>query len=242
MNDQLIINRIEKFLGYGNLKSDIWLIGIEEGFKGDENIDKRLEYSYNKEVIDILEMKTSDHLQWFIQNAHIQATYKYLIRTLLLKFENKSNPDKEYVRNYQINRLGRLSGNHALLELLPLPNKSKNSWEWDKLSTLPELQTREAYTRIITPKRIELINKKIRIFQPAIVIYYCGFFPYKPYLEQIYGTLKEIKDPTFGNEIILHTKYMSTNIFLTRFPLYSGRGIWDCMSKKMIEISNKKSG
>ena len=31
---ELIENRINHFFGYGNIESDIWFIGMEEGFDG----------------------------------------------------------------------------------------------------------------------------------------------------------------------------------------------------------------
>ena len=54
INNDLIANRIKNYWGYGNLDSDMWFIGMEEGFSGSlHDLEKRFIKTKNKSVTDI---------------------------------------------------------------------------------------------------------------------------------------------------------------------------------------------
>ena len=62
----LIEGRINNFWGYGNLDGNVWFIGLEEGFGGNEN-DLARRLSKNKVVLDNQgDMRdVADHIRWF---------------------------------------------------------------------------------------------------------------------------------------------------------------------------------
>ena len=112
--------RIKKFLGHGNLKSNLWFIGMEEGHSGTLNdVRKKFIRTHGKTVFD---PRPSGH--WFGKKARIQPTWGKLIRILLAtKHPKKIAMNKECVREFQIKYFGKNRANHAALELMPLPTR-----------------------------------------------------------------------------------------------------------------------
>src|SRR5690606_2669800 len=96
---EIILNRIAKFFGYGDLNSDIWFVGMEEGFndKGltnaqiEQNLIARFNATYNCVVVDCRRDMTtvSDHMKFYSAGAKIQPTFNPLIRIL---FSYLGNP------------------------------------------------------------------------------------------------------------------------------------------------------
>ncbi len=173
---ELIENRIDKFWGYGNLQSDIWFIGMEEGFSGDQNELKiRFEKTYDRSVIDIKnDMKDiKDHMKWFYGKPNIQRTWSKLILILLSITTNNTEPTNEEIRKFQKNLFGRLNSNHCLLEFMPLPSKSikAQDWMYGELN-IDYLKTRKTYIDNIMPKRIRLLKEMIQINEPKALIFY----------------------------------------------------------------------
>ncbi|MFA5736971.1 MAG: hypothetical protein WCX70_02895 [Candidatus Paceibacterota bacterium] len=122
----LIQERIKNFWGYGNLNSPYWFIGMEEGYnETNEILLDRFTATAHKQTYDIYDDLKIDpgHVYWFEDGAPIQPTWRRLIE-MMLYAETHTFPDKEAVRAFQINKLGRKNSNNALLELMPLPSKS----------------------------------------------------------------------------------------------------------------------
>jgi hypothetical protein len=66
---KLIENRINNFLGYGNIDSDIWFVCMEEGFAGGlEDLEDRFNATKDSVVIDIRDdmVDVSDHIRYFL--------------------------------------------------------------------------------------------------------------------------------------------------------------------------------
>src|SRR5260370_17221648 len=83
------------------------------------------------------------------------------------KFEQR-----ELVRDYQRNRLGRSNGDERLMELLPLPSPSSEQWRYAAHSRLPWLANRKVYTDYQAPRREKRILQEIKKYRPKLVAFY----------------------------------------------------------------------
>lgn len=220
VNSELLQNRIEKFLGYGNLESDIWFVGIEEGFNGTmENLMTRLKATQNGSMFDIRRSMrdVEDHMKWFQDSANIQPTWGKIIR-ILLNVNEEEDIDKEQIREYQINELGDIRADHALLELLPLPSSSTDDKDWIyNQFDLDYLQTREAYEDKVLPYRIKLFQNIINEYKPKVVIFYSKRF----FNKGVWGEIANCKfEETEINNLFKSSKN-GVNFFSINHPGYS---------------------
>jgi hypothetical protein len=171
----LIRERIKNFWGYGNLKSQYWFIGMEEGYNEDKEILlDRFTATAHQQICDIYEDLKVDpgHVFWFEDGAPIQPTYRRLIEMMLYS-QNKIHPDKEEIRQFQIDKLGRKKSNHALLELMPLPSKSIAEKDWLYTNSgIDGLSSRRDYLETYKSERIEALRKLIGEYKPKYVICY----------------------------------------------------------------------
>lgn len=173
--DKELHNFSHKFLGYGNLSSPLWFIGMEEGGgNSKEEIASRIKAWINlgrDEVCDIfmfhIEIGDND---FFIEKPKIQKTWNKLIR-LQLGIESIS-PTTNDVRDFQRDKLGRLDSKNALIELMPLPSPGINIWHYDKFSKLPFLRNRATYFSYFLDKRVSLLREKIFSHKPKMVVFY----------------------------------------------------------------------
>jgi hypothetical protein len=85
----------------------------------------------------------------------------------MLEFEGLPN-DKEGRRDYQSERLGRENGDTLLLELLPIPSDSIDTWNHSEL--LPQFRDRRDYTEKVIPRRVGYIRELVREYRPQVVI------------------------------------------------------------------------
>ena len=199
----LIENRINHFWGYGNLQSDIWFVGMEEGFHGSlEDLNNRFQKTKNKNVIDIKDdmIGVKDHIKWFNNNSNLQKTWHKLI-FILLTLRSKENTAIDDLKHFQRNEFARLNSDHCSLEFMPLPSKSVNPRDWMyKQFGVDYLKNRKEYTKKIMPLRISLFKKIISQYKPKIIIFYS-----LSYLDK----WKEI----IGKSSIIHSKeiYYSKN-------------------------------
>lgn len=198
---RLIKDRIENFWGYGNSDSDIWFVGMEEGFDGTlGDLTKRLENTYGKNFIDLKDdMKNiPDHYKWFMYKPELQPTWSKLI-LILLTLQNKESIDNEEIRDYQLNEFGRNYANHSIIELMPLPSKSinKKDWIYDKFN-IASIHSRKEYMKNFLDKRIYSLRSLITKQKPKIVVFFS--LSYLNHWKKITNTnLHKINDLYFGN-------------------------------------------
>jgi hypothetical protein len=175
LTTELIKNRINTFWGYGNLNSDIWFIGMEEGFHGNlTDLDNIFNKTKDDSVIDLQDGMTDvqDHMKWFSPNSRIQRTWGKLILILLtLKSDEEVTNDK--IKEFQRKEFGRLNSNHCSLEFMPLPCRSirKKDWFYNKFE-IDYLETRKKYLHKIMPLRIKLFQDLIMKYSPKTIIFY----------------------------------------------------------------------
>ncbi len=208
ITQNLIENRIHSFWGYGNLHSNTWFIGMEEGFHGSlEDLEDRLKQTMDKSVIDLQDdmRDVQDHMKWFSETSHVQPTWGKLIFILLsLSFKNTSN---DQIKKYQRKEFGRLKSDHCSLEFMPLPcrSTSKADWFYNKFG-IDYLANRKSYIEKVMPTRIILFRKLIDEYNPKVVVMYS--LSYKHEWQKIIGCETE----KIGD--VYYAKQCKTNFFI----------------------------
>lgn len=219
----LIRSRVNNFWGYGNLSSDVWFVGMEEGHTEDnEALVRRIKATTGGQVFDIYEDMRGDpgHMHWFKDGAPTQSTYRKLIY-LLLYLRSGKEPTLEEIRAYQIHKFGRKSSDHAVLELMPLPCKSirKADWVYGSFG-IEGLSSRKEYLATYKPMRVELLRSLIQNHKPKLVILYSRSYAEDwklvagvPFTEIIPGKLSIAKNDGTVYAIIPHsTAHKTSNI------------------------------
>jgi len=175
LNEDLLSDYMDSFLGYGNIQGSYWFVGMEEGGgKTCPEIAQRITQWENRgkqPLEDLFEYHLGiNELRWFGRDARLQPTWNRLIRILLAS--KGMFPDKEQVRAYQSAQLGRHENEVGLLELFPLPSQSRSTWIYPRCSRNLNLRSREEYERLIGPKRAQKFHNLILEHRPAFVIFY----------------------------------------------------------------------
>ena len=177
----LIRERIRNFWGYGNLNSDVWFVGMEEGYnETNEILFERFKATAHAAVFDIYEDLKVDpgHVYWFEESAPTQPTYRPLI--YIHRFlQTGVEPTIEEIREYQIRKFGRKTADHAVLELMPLPSKSIKESDWLYAdSGVYGLSTRKEYLATYKSTRVRELHALIQEHKPKLVLFYSrGYLP-----------------------------------------------------------------
>ncbi|MFH1422059.1 MAG: hypothetical protein ABIH42_05035 [Planctomycetota bacterium] len=174
----LIKERIKNFWGYGNLCSDIWFVGMEEGLEPEAtlaHLAERFRVADGKVTTDMRHGMENvyGHDRWFNKDASVQPTWKYPI-ALYLYFKNGYAPTKEEIRDYQALKLGNSEAKETVtVELMPLPsNKAREStWLYGALG-ISGLSTRTEYLATYKPERVRKLRELFHIHKPKLAIFY----------------------------------------------------------------------
>jgi hypothetical protein len=152
-------NRIEAFIGYGNIEAPIVFVGVEEGLAKPEALQQDLLWrSTFSPVMDVKEAHEglADDPRLFAEKARDQKTWR-VMTDVMLHFNSetfKSKQDrKEQRKTYRKLSLGRTRTNSLLMELLPYPNKKKAAWPYGD-----RFATKKSYVAGILPRRLDLIS------------------------------------------------------------------------------------
>lgn len=220
-DDTLLFDYMKGFWGYGAEGADYWFVGMEEG-GGDsyEDVNKRIVQWDNrgrKALEDLYEYHMDIQVsKWFRKNAPLQPTWNRLIRVL---FSAKGlEPEREDVRTYQIEQLGRSNGEVCLLELLPLPSPTTNHWIYSKHSDIPTLANREKYTQKIGIERAKKITQLIIQHQPKFVMFYG--VGYLDWWRKVANT--KLTPKTLHNKTAYFGKLENTAIAISQHPVATG--------------------
>ena len=236
---ELIEKRINTFWGYGNLDSDIWFIGMEEGFHGNlTDLENRFNRTKDKSVIDLQDgmSDVQDHMKWFLPNSNIQRTWSKLI-LILLTLKSNYKITNYNIKEFQRKEFGRLNSNHCSHEFMPLPCRSikKKDWFYDKFE-IDYLESRRKYLDKIMPLRIKLFQELIKRYNPKIII--CYSFSYLEKWKEIIGcNLSKKKN-------LYHCKKDNTDFFV--IPHSTAHGMtnndWIEIAQNIKQISGSLDG
>ncbi len=160
------LEHLLNFVGFGKLNAEVWFLGMEEAGGGEENIRVRLKF---KQVEDCAEA----HKILGITKHHsgkkiIQSTWRGMCY-IMLRLEGKET-DRESIRNYQADYLGRFQGNSLLLELMSIPKPNIKSWGYENL--IPQFTSSAEYYKVIKPRRVKYLQQLMSEHSPKIIICY----------------------------------------------------------------------
>lgn len=215
MTTALTDNELEhllNFVGYGNLNAKVWFIGMEEAGGGEDNIRSRLKFSKVEDCANAHKILgiTKHHTGRKI----IQSTWRGMCY-IMLRLED--NPvDRESIRNYQADYLGRFQGNSLLCELMPIPKPNLNSWGYETL--IPQYKSADEYYHVVRHRRTDYLRKLIQEFSPRSVVCY-GQGSNKNYWEaykELFPDLEFSKDGQFLVANDTHTVVVLTDHFTSR--------------------------
>jgi len=233
----LIKERIKNFWGYGNLESDIWFVGMEEGFnEKTEDLYKRIKATEGKQIADVYEDLKIDagSVKMFEEGAGSNKTYRPLI-FIQLYLQNKMVPTLDQIKAFQINYFGRKNSDNAVLELMPLPSKSVAKEDWlYKETSIEGLESRKSYLEMYKPLRVQALKELIQEHKPKLVLFYS-----KTYMED----WKNIADSEYIEQIpiLLQTaKNHDTLLAVVPHPVSQGRSNndWETVAIKLDELLN----
>jgi hypothetical protein len=168
---------IKTFVGYGNLQAPLWFLGMEEG-GGRDVAELRLRVStWDERGRRATEDLAGFHraigvTKYFVEDRPtLQQTWCALMKAL--QAWRGGPTDLATLRNIQAKEFGSNDGPAALLELLPLPAQSIDSWPYQQLSTgAPQLASRSSYVDQVLPMRVQLLSQLVRRYRPTAVVCY----------------------------------------------------------------------
>ena len=220
-DDELLSDYMKGFWGYGATDASFWFVGMEEGGGNTfEEVEERIT-QWDKRGRLPLEDLYEYHIginvpKWFQKGAPLQPTWNRLIRVLLSAKGDK--PEREAVRSYQIERLGRTNGETCLLEFLPLPSPTTRHWHYGKYSGIPSLSNRDRYTLDVGTWRALHLTQLITTHQPKVVMFYG--IGYVDWWKKVAKT--RLIKTTVHNKEVYFGKLEKTAIAVTQHPVATG--------------------
>src|ERR1039457_4027468 len=175
LNPSALNSYLDSFYGYGRWSAPIWFVGVEEaGGKAEREIEQRFSAWASRGHQELEDAPTfypaSGNRTWHGERATTQVTWKQLIRILLLA-HGKCDDDK-LILDYQRTQLGSSTGDTCLAELLPLPSPSTATWNYNRWSDLPRLNSRQSYHADMLGPRSDALKKRCASYRPSVVIFY----------------------------------------------------------------------
>jgi len=175
LNPTILNDYLKSFFGYGRWSAPVWFIGTEEaGGKAKREIEQRLAVWASRGHRELEDAPTfypaSGNNAWHGERAITQATWKQLIRLLLLA--RGRCDDDNAILDYQRTQLGSSTGETCLAELLPLPSPSTATWNYDRWSDLPRLCSRQSYHADMLGPRSDALKMQCARYRPSVVICY----------------------------------------------------------------------
>jgi len=166
------------FFGYGNLNSNIWFIGIEEGSASNSILELQKRISVWKKLGKQITANCKEfHLSLGMGNelpftkGNIQATWGRYI-DLIRRIKKEDKLTKEEKREFQLNQFGGMQSDHCLLELFPIPCRDINSWPYKDLNHINQaFLDKKTFQNFIVSDRIKKIGKLLDTYKPSIVIF-----------------------------------------------------------------------
>ena len=178
-SDELLLDFMSRFYGYGNLSGPNWLVGKEEGLRqSGPNVIAHLQgwHAVGRPVVaDLVELqRIKGEGRCFGDKPVSHTMWKKLARVTLASRTGVS-PSNEDVLTFQATQLGRRGGETAMLELLPLPaprvSAEDEDWPYSDLTDIPELQTRAKYTSFCVSRRTQQLRAWLDEYRPRWVLF-----------------------------------------------------------------------
>ncbi len=193
-DERLLSDFANRFLGYGSLKSNIWLIGPEQGGvgtiddlywraslwskRGEKETEDLHSYHADLKAVAIANAEVSEgashaatlKLSKFDWTRNIQPTWGPLIRVILAL--NGEKAETQDVKDFQKRELGGVDGENCVLDLNALSSPRQSEWKQIGESGLRWLRTREQCEEHLAPLRCDLLRKRLARYKPCLVLFY----------------------------------------------------------------------
>lgn len=230
--DKLLEEFMFTFYGYGNLESNYWFIGMEEGGDASKNeVITRIE-AWEKMgkgcLLDIYEFhREINRIRHFGKNAPSQRTWSGLIK-ILQSIKSEQIQSLQEIKRYQSEELGRSHSETCLLEVFPLPSPNTKEFNHSEWTNIEYLKTRQKYKAHLASERIKKLNGLIIQYKPKFVIFYSSTPEYIEYWSKISGVKfedveKEVIIGTGKKDLKAQFKYNNDTCFaVTHHPTYLG--------------------
>jgi hypothetical protein len=204
-----LVESLLAFVGYGNPDGGFWFVGMEEaGALTPGELETR---AREFKPIDDLARVHDLHGYW-MDRTRLIPTWSAMSRIVLRLSGRADWRDREAVRDYQVNRLGRLGGETFLTELLPLPSSSTAAWPYTAL-----FPTRRAYADRVLPHRLLALRRLFEEHRPAYV--FCYGKSYWRYYEEAFTArdLEELETERVRLGLVGRTCVVLTHFFSRYF-------------------------
>lgn len=223
LDDKILENFMNSFLGYGNFNSDFWFIGMEEGSSNSFNeINNRInnwDIGGQKELEDVAKYHEKLGIDYFFTEIpKNQSTWNKLIR-VLLAYEGKV-PSLKEVKLYQKSHLARSNSNNCLLELFPLPARKSKDWIYSHISKIEWLSSKKEYKKHLINHRATLLREKINQYAPKLVVLYANNNEYRSYWELLSD--RKFQQIEIKNRTAFTTSNDKTLFVITDHPVSFG--------------------
>ncbi|MEO8381610.1 MAG: hypothetical protein ABI779_18255 [Acidobacteriota bacterium] len=204
----LIRSFAETFFGYGSWTAPYWFVGMEEGGVASiEEFENRVHVwddDGRPALVDLVEFHTKIGVEeWFKDAPPLQRTWRSLIRAVQAATGRDTSP--ESLREYQAHRLGRINGETALLELLPLPNPTTKHWIYESLG-IDAFSTRKKYVKALRSSRADQLIARIRGEKPRAVVFYGNAAFWRPKLG-LQRVAPQIDTGRWGPTLVIATRH-----------------------------------
>ncbi len=167
---------IRDFAGYGHIGAPLWFVGMEEGGgRGVSELQRRVEAWAKRGRRNLEDLAEYHHAieeaRYFRAPYPLQRTWASLGRILQAwRGEPTDTPSLQLV---QTTLLGSKDGVASLLELLPLPSPTVQSWPYAALvAEHPLLADRKQYVSAYVSARINMLRDLVREAKPRVVVFY----------------------------------------------------------------------
>lgn len=165
--------RIENFIGFGNIDAPVVFIGMEEGLKSPDDLlgDLLIRSTYETAVMDLKEAHSGiagTERYFDPDTAPRQPTWR-VMADLMLRRGGEVNPNGNDRRRYRALYLGRADSSTLLTELLPYPHPKARDWLYERFG---RYLTRSDYEQDMLPMRRELLRRTLALAPRELVVCY----------------------------------------------------------------------
>jgi hypothetical protein len=175
-SDQL--QRLTRFLGYGNPSGRFWFMGMEEGGDGSTQ-----ELQIRADHFDTVESLA--RARALVNPGVDLRRIDTSVWSQMCRIVARVNGDEQWrdvgrVKDYLAAHLGGLDGDTFLTEVLPLPKRTVNNWPYEHLWA-----TKDDYVEGVLNSRIALLRTLRQKSNPAYV--FCYGKDYWPHHREIFS-------------------------------------------------------
>lgn len=239
-----LVDFTDQFLGYGNLTAPIWFVGLEEGGGEDlTEIEQRVHawaQRGSRPVEDLAAYHRSIGVTRFFDGPRpvLQRTWRALM--LMLQAYRTAPTDTEALRQMQARDFGASDGPMALLELLPLPSRSKTSWIYEPLARdIPMLESRARYEATMRPRRIRQLRSLIAQHTPQVLVCY-GMSERPAWEAIIHGILEEHRIGKHG--CLIQQTGTTTSAIVPHPGMARSNDFWTALGATLRTMAHRTSG